>query len=663
MLIIDEYWEEALRTARSGKTFFVTGKAGTGKTKLLELIADELKKTGKRTIVTASTGVAAHHAKGVTLHSLLHIPTTPYLPDSKSKKLYSLNQDQIDVIKFLDVMIIDEISMVRCDVLDAADNILRYYRANSNPFGGLQMIFFGDLYQLEPVANKEETEILQTKYKSMYFFDSQVIQSIICPILELQNVYRQKDRQFVDLLNNIRENNLSEEDNEKLQSRYIPNFVYPKHNDYVTLTTHTFKADKINKDELIKLPSDEQVYKASKEGSYFDKYPNKYYLYLKKGAKVMFLKNDTREHKYYNGKIGIIESLHEDVIEVRGADDNKLIQVTRQRWDCKTYFLNKKTKELEVETIGTFVQFPLRLAWAITIHKSQGLTFDRVVIDLKKTFAAGQVYVALSRCKTFQNLVLISIPRKGYSVDEKVVSYLENAPRIEVRKEKQEPNDKITAKVFDIISGMTVRSLSSETIEFHVNRKVLSAINTHKDSVQLEVTFENRQTANLLTKGEDKDQPRNYKYIKLCCRRESFIINIYEIKLSKKRNKTTEWSINYNIGDKPYSYIARKQHKSSPKLSSTVSKTLTLLETNYTIEQVAHTRGLTVPTICTHMEELILRGLLKIEKYVSGKIYNEIAEAIDVYGADSLSTIKEVCDSNITYEEIRMVIADYKKKI
>ena len=431
-MTFDTYGQKALELVNKGDNLFITGKAGTGKTTLLKEIMSQLKAKGKYVAVTAPTGVAAHNADGVTLHSLLHIPLCVYLPGIKIPGLYSLHQYDIEVVNKLDVLIIDEISMVRCDLMDAIDDILRHYRSSKRPFGGVQMIMIGDLYQLMPVVTDEDLELLQSYYKkSFYFFDSKVMGTFDYSVIELQKVYRQDQRSFIRMLNKIRRGIITERIQEKLNSIYRPRYKGYNKN-HIVITTHNWMAKSRNRKRLSRLKGNLYEFKASAYDwpKYID-YPATYNLKLKLGARVMFIQN--KKGSYYNGMLGTIENIDDEMITVRADDGGELIDVFRYKWTYEKYHLNKKTKELEIIRAGKFLQFPLKLAWAITIHKSQGLTFDNVVIDAGKSFAPGQVYVALSRCRTFDNIKLISkITPDVVKIDPAIVDYLRRKKPIEV---------------------------------------------------------------------------------------------------------------------------------------------------------------------------------------------------------------------------------------
>lgn len=423
---LDERGKLAVSMVSSGANLYITGKAGTGKTTLLKEI---LRQVDKKVVVVAPTGVAAKNAVGITIHSFLRLPVTPYFPGIKNPELYQLKRQDEQVIKEVEIIIIDEVSMVRCDLLDAMDDVLRHYRKNSKPFGGVQVVMFGDLFQLMPVAPDEEWAKLKKYYDSPYFFSSKAYQKMNFKMLELKKVYRQNESDFITILNNIREGVASLQEIKILNTRYDEK-ASAKSKDSIMLTTHNRRAKGYNWDKLQKLPGDIREYKASVSGWFpSDEYPTSYTLKLKVGAKVMFVKNDTIDHTFYNGMMGIITKLGYGFVEVES--DGRLLTVIPQYWEHQKYVINKESKKLEVEVTGTFVQLPLMLAWAVTIHKSQGLTFDKVLIDAEKAFTFGQVYVALSRCRTLKGILLTSLlTEKCIKADKVVKKFMAESPRV-----------------------------------------------------------------------------------------------------------------------------------------------------------------------------------------------------------------------------------------
>ncbi len=418
-----------LRTAwdfveSTGRSIFLTGKAGTGKTTFLKTI---MECSRKRPIVVAPTGVAAINAGGVTIHSFFQLPFSPYVPGAKVESKFDFGKEKRKIIASSDLLIIDEISMVRADLLDAIDAVLRRFREHGQPFGGMQLLMIGDLAQLTPVVTPEDERMLKPYYDTPYFFGSKALQQIDYVTIQLSHVYRQQDESFVALLNEIREGHPSAEALSKLNSRCQPTFIPRPEEPYIRLTTHNNLANFYNESELQKLPGRSFQYRAEVKGTFPEyAYPTAETLVLKEGAQVMFVKNDpSGEHNYYNGRIGRVMEASEKRLTVYCEGDANAIEVEPLEWENMRYTLNEQTREIESEVQGTFKQLPLRLAWAITIHKSQGLTFDRAIIDANQSFAPGQVYVALSRCRTLEGLVLASpLEPRAVINDERVDSYI-----------------------------------------------------------------------------------------------------------------------------------------------------------------------------------------------------------------------------------------------
>ena len=393
---------------------FLTGKAGTGKTTFLRRIR---KSSPKRMVVTAPTGVAAINARGVTLHSFFQLPFGPWIEGRElsgdaavSHRTYRFSRTKRRLIESLDLLVIDEISMVRADVLDAVDSLLRRLRRSQQPFGGVQLLMIGDLGQLAPIAKDEEWQILRQVYDSPFFFSSRALCGTEWLTIELQHIYRQSDQRFIELLNGIRDGRLDDRSRRLLESRHRPGFRPPQDEGWITLSTHNRRVDAHNRERLERLPAKARSLRAEIEGDFPPancQAPEE--LVLKLGAQVVFLRNDTaRPQRYFNGKIGAVAGIAADEVRVRCPGDEDEIAVERATWQNVTYRLDDESGEIREEVKGSFTQFPLRLAWAMTIHKSQGLTFERAVIDAGQAFAPGQVYVALSRCKTLDGMVLLS---------------------------------------------------------------------------------------------------------------------------------------------------------------------------------------------------------------------------------------------------------------
>ena len=420
----NEIFELAYRfVTETNENIFLTGKAGTGKTTFLKYLKEN---ATKNIVIAAPTGVAAINAGGVTLHSLFQLPFHPFLPtkNNKDELLEKIrhNNNRLQILRKMELLVIDEISMVRCDVMDAIDTVLRSVRRNYNtPFGGVQLLCIGDLHQLQPVAKNEEWNILNEYYASPFFFDSLAIKEQTPLLIELNKIYRQKEQSFVNLLNKVRTNSMDADDFEDLHVRYNPNFSPSADEKYITLTSHNNQADLINQQKLQRLNEASFTYKAEVVGDFPEHiYPAEAELVLKEGAQVMFLKNDAIVKRYFNGKIGVVQRLDDEKVVV--DCDGEQITVGKEIWENSKYTLNRNDGKLEQETMGTFAQYPLRLAWAITIHKSQGLTFEKVMIDAGAAFSSGQVYVALSRCTSLEGIILLSkIPSSAITSNDNVV--------------------------------------------------------------------------------------------------------------------------------------------------------------------------------------------------------------------------------------------------
>ena len=410
---MSDYYQLAHKFAtQTNQVIFITGKAGTGKTTFLRKLKEE---TLKQTAVVAPTGIAAINAGGTTIHSFFQLPFSPFAPTPMGRKelisKMKMQSNRQQILRELELLVIDEISMVRADVLDAIDTVLRHYRHRDNvPFGGVQVVFIGDMYQLSPVAKRDELQILLSFYQGVHFFNSHVMQQVPLVYIELDKVFRQKNAEFIQILDEVRQNKLSPEAAAKLQKTYNPDFIPKKDDPYVTLTTHNHKADLINNAQLKKIEGKSHWFTAKIEGTFpTNNLPVDTDLELKKGAKVMFVKNDTENpRRFYNGKIGEVTFIDDEYVMVTCPGEENAIYVEPVMWENMTYTVNKETTELEEKRTGSFTQLPLRHAWAITIHKSQGLTFDKAIIDAGDAFAPGQVYVALSRCRTLEGIVLKS---------------------------------------------------------------------------------------------------------------------------------------------------------------------------------------------------------------------------------------------------------------
>ena len=468
----------------TNRNIFLTGKAGTGKTTFLKSLKV---RSHKRMVVVAPTGVAAINAGGVTIHSFFQLPFGPIItekvaghrienPNFKGK----FNRRKINIIKSLDLLVIDEISMVRADILDAIDEVLRRYKNRYQPFGGVQLLMIGDLQQLAPVVKDDEWKMLQKYYSSMFFFNSKALDSAQMLSIELKHVYRQSDGVFLKILNEIRNDNLSKKSFDILHQRYIPNFQPKNEDGYINLTTHNHSAQKINDIQLEKIHNPTKRFTAITKGTFSEySYPTLFNLELKVGAQVMFIKNDSSpEKRYFNGKIGKITAFEEENILVECEGDEEIIYTSKEIWENIKYSINEKSKEIEEEVVGSFMQYPLRLAWAITIHKSQGLTFEKAVIDAAGAFSHGQTYVALSRCKTLEGLILSSkIPDSAIICNKEVSLFNENVEKNQPSRE--ELNNATNFYQLELIEEL----FNYKQLNYQVNRAI-NSIYEHKESIQ-----------------------------------------------------------------------------------------------------------------------------------------------------------------------------------
>ena len=453
----------------TNKNVFLTGKAGTGKTTFLRQIVSS---TYKKCLIVAPTGIAAINAGGVTIHSMFQLPFGTYIPVKQSPDNLQVSvkvNDPVSLIKNLqmydskrkllrelELLIIDEVSMLRADILDAIDLVLRYVRRRNNqPFGGVQVLFIGDLLQLPPVVKNEEWELLKSCYNSIYFFDAQVLQQNKAAYIELDKIYRQTDQHFVDLLNHLRNNEITADDITLLNAYYQPDFKAGPADKYITLTTHNYKANELNKNFLGRLPGKSYFFEAALQDDFNEHaYPIEKTLELKTGAQIMFVKNDpTGAQRFFNGKIGIVSSISDTTIEIKFSDASDPIKVENYVWKNLKYKLNETSNEIEEVVAGTFTHYPIKLAWAITVHKSQGLTFDKAIIDASAAFAPGQVYVALSRLRSLEGLVLTSrIKFNAINQDSKITRYSKT------QTEQQNLNELLTNETDQFLKEYVLKS-------------------------------------------------------------------------------------------------------------------------------------------------------------------------------------------------------------
>lgn len=468
---------------KTGTSLFLTGKAGTGKTTFLRTLKE---RSPKRMVVLAPTGIAAINAGGVTIHSFFQLPLSPYVPGATfsttdKRHRYQIGKEKRKIMQTVDLLVIDEISMARADLLDAVDATMRRFRNPMKPFGGAQLLLIGDLQQLAPVVKDEEWEMMKDYYDTPYFFSSKALAKTNYKTIELRKVYRQSDAKFLDLLNRIRTNQIEKAVLNELNSRYIPNFQPPTDGNYIRLTTHNRQADLINEQSLQALTGTAKTYGAKVDGDFPESsYPAEKMLKLKPGTQVMFIKNSP-EQDFYNGMIGEVVSLGDKEVMVKSKDNGKNIKVTPMEWTNSRYTLNDKTREITETVEGRYVQLPLRLAWAITIHKSQGLTFEHAIIDVSHSFAHGQTYVALSRCKTLEGLVLSAPIRESAIINDDTVNEFTNdiAQSTPTQADVTTLQQQYTMEILDEL-------FSLKTIEnsLHLFRRTLSELPKKFDDVR-----------------------------------------------------------------------------------------------------------------------------------------------------------------------------------
>ena len=684
------------------RSIFLTGKAGTGKTTFLN---NFIKKTKKKYIVVAPTGIAAINAGGVTIHSMFGLPLRTFLPtlDRIDQNLannipdlmhhFKYRKDKLKLLRELEILIIDEVSMLRADVLDMMDFSLRHVRRNQQPFGGVQMLFIGDLYQLPPVVRDEN--VLKICYQSPFFFDSLAIKQLPLITLELTKVYRQTDENFLEILNAIRDGRKEDIDFDSLDERYDPKFD-PKDEAYVYLTSHNKMADEINQSRLKELPGKSYFYEAKVFGEFKEtQFPNEPKIELKVGAQVMFIRNDASgEKKYYNGKLAEVTNLNEDEIWVRIDDQDEEYKIKQDVWEQKAYSLDSE-KNIQEDVLGSFEQFPIRLAWAVTIHKSQGLTFDRLIIDAGRSFASGQVYVALSRCRTLEGIVLKS------KINPDVIF---SDHRVEHFQDQTNANDRID------------EILQSEKYDYSI-KKVLR----HVDSLWLKQSLEQWYSQALASKNLDKEKAKNlYFILKKEINTLGDIFEKFQKVLLQKTQKfiygKEQWSeveikaagaVNFffkNVNEKIFEDLKQfyaetkgikglKQYneemkvwiddvedylkdlknvhllekplfdnKNDVKISAQIAKipshviTFQMFEEGKTLVEISKERGIVYETVIGHLAKFAEKGLLDLEKLIAKEKIKDFEKVYQQHVYETLTDWKNALPKGFEYYEIRVLL-------
>ncbi len=715
----------------TNRNVFLTGKAGTGKTTFLHFIKEH---SAKKLAVVAPTGVAAINAGGTTIHSFLLLPWGTFLPSDtlltdvsefdglvftrpQLKAKLKFNRQRLALIRELELLIIDEVSMVRADMMDAIDFVLKTVRRNyAQPFGGVQMLFIGDMMQLPPVLKPNEEQLLKQYYESPYFFDAHVIKDANPLYIELKKIYRQSNEDFIDLLNKIRNNILDNAELQKLNSYYNPSFKPRREDEYITLTSHNYLADNINSTELENLDGKMYTFEAEISRDFPERmYPTEKTLQLKKGAQIMFVKNDKGEdRRFYNGKIGIVGDLFDDEIQIIFKNKEEPLLLKREKWLNVKYSYNSESDTVDEEELGSFSQFPIRLAWAITIHKSQGLTFDRAIIDAGASFASGQVYVALSRLSSLEGLVLRSkISPSSISTDTKVVDFSQQEREEEkdlpalLEKEQlayihaqviktfewnrgylmlKEYLDDKKSDLFDDEDDEVLEELNKslkklagqvETADKFIMQ--LRRILPHKegelcDYMQLHNRVSSAASWFSEALGNDiipplenfiaelKKQPRSKKKQK-----EVYDMLLFFERKKQQLEKTTEicrrLTQPFNISDvlgvinapvvpAPVAETAKPAVK--PVKGETRRISLRMFQAGQTIQDIAKERGLATTTIEGHLVSFIPTGETRVEDFVSSE---KVQKIIDFYAQNpdckTSSEAKEALGKDFSYLEIK----------
>lgn len=701
---------------------FLTGKAGTGKTTFLRKLREQMP---KRMVVLAPTGVAAINAQGQTIHSFFQLPFGPMVPGAQveRKSYFRVSKEKKNIIKTLDLLVIDEISMVRCDLLDAVDGELRKYKDRTKPFGGVQLLLIGDLQQLAPVAKETEWQLLAPYYSSPYFFGSKALQEMKMVTVELKHIYRQSDASFIDLLAKVRTNTMDDAALASLNARYVEGFVPPEGEEWIRLTTHNNMANAYNDKMLDSLTSYPMTFNCEVKGNFPEtSYPADEKLILKVGAQVMFIKNDpSGNHEYYNGKIGTVRGMDDDGnIIVWCKEDKRNISVGQVVWENTRYVIDEKTKEIKEDVEGTFRQYPLRLAWAITVHKSQGLTFEHAVLDINSSFAHGQTYVALSRCRTLEGMVLAHpISNSSVITDSSVNAYIDKELSETGKATEELPNMRFEyylSLLDELYSFDTLRMdymyLTRVVDEhlYHQYPEYLAKLKERQEQVDKALvcvagTFRNQYLQIMSREGIKSEHLKE----RLKASTGYFIDKLIEIFTPVMKdcninigNKTIK--VQYEnaleafklslsvkvgtfkrIGDEGFSvkgYLSakakaslddlkpekeKKEKKEKPEKEVKVKRqkgdsereTLAMFKEGKSIDEIAATRSLTTGTIVGHLSSFITTGEVKLSDIVSEERQNIILNAASKVASDEerrLTAIKALLPDDYSYSEIKLTL-------
>jgi len=700
----------------TGKHVFITGKAGTGKTTFLKQIVQHAR---KNTVVVAPTGVAAINAGGATMHSVFQLPFGAFIPvplTHGSGAVEATDRQRLfrnirfaatkrEMYQEMELLIIDEVSMVRCDMLDAVDTILRHFRRQpSLPFGGVQVVYIGDLFQLPPVIPQPEWELLKEHYESPFFFESKVVKEAPPVYIELKKIYRQNEQVFIDILNRVRNNQPLRSDLDELNKRYDPQFKAPAGEKYITLTTHNRKADVINEVALKELPGKTHQFEATITGEFSEKaLPTEQVLQLKEGAQVMLIKNDSgNDRRYYNGKLGIVKQIFKDEIIISFQNEEADLKLEKETWKNLRYTYNKESDAIEEEELGSFQQFPIRLAWAITIHKSQGLTFDRAVIDAGSSFAPGQVYVALSRCRSLEGMVLLSpIWSRSIATDQRILSFaqreaddsdLEALLKVEkdhyqadqlrkafqwqkIIKALREWKELIVSKKIpdaeavlqlngQLLSKAVQQSGIAEKFRVQLDQLLLSG----KEDVLLErvnkavLYFTKAAVEEILLPVQEHIQSLRYvskvkKYLQEVRTIEPVLFNYLE-KLNSLQYRDLLFI--HSV----FPTVTRVDEESKPKKSkqekgASGRDSLELFRQGKTVAEIAAIRSLSPTTVETHLAAFVYSGELDIYALLDRSKVDAVMKLIPLTGL-SVTTLKQKAPADISYGEIRAIMNHHR---
>lgn len=711
-------WEFVEKT---GKSVFLTGKAGTGKTTFLKKVVEESR---KRVVVVAPTGIAAINAGGVTIHSFFQLPLHPFIPGAKVESKFAFSKEKRSIIKTMDILVIDEISMVRSDLLDAIDSVLRRFRNRYKPFGGVQLLMIGDLQQLTPVVTDEEAQLLAAYYPTPYFFGSRALSAIDYVTIELKEVYRQQDERFISILNSVRCGRPTAEVIKTLNERYDPRFIPAAEDGYIRLTTHNNIANNYNEQQLGMIDEPSHFFDAVIDGNFPEySYPTEARLELKVGAQVMFVKNDpSSERRYFNGRIGVVTDFYEEYILVQCPGEDEKIAVEPLEWENCRYVINEQTQEMETEVVGVFEQYPLRLAWAITIHKSQGLTFDRAIIDAAAAFASGQVYVALSRCRTLEGMVLATPLRQDAVIsDLRVEDYIEgqevaaaaSVARLEAIKEEYYKELLGDLFGFNELAGLQRRILSickefpSGTVVGLAQRHndILKALNEKVVPVgdkwqrlimqksfdevsspdftvrvrkgceyflaELEAAYGEYLEKTQDIKAENKDLVKRYGNAW-----SDLHLELQTMKILLKAMAAVPFSTESYLRERQLAVFEasgfvpkelktpKKSAQKAPKEKKEDTKVTTfkLYKQGLSIKEISKERDLNDRTIVGHLAHYVAKGMIAVEDLVPSSKVDAICEAVSAAGGiKKLSAIKDACPSDVSYQDIILVIASLEQ--